>query len=156
MKIYFMFWHTVHGEWGTWGNWSECSTTCGDGEHMRVRLCDSPAPDNGGSECVGEMTDTIPCNSTDCPCKYESPMNKMYLLTCAPNKDSSHPVHLRSLIWVCVVLKLKLCVLGYQKCSQQRFWPCCARAQADLNLHWAHMPEGIFFLSWFYILAVAT
>ena len=38
----------------------------------------------------------------------------------------------------------KLCILGYQKGAQWRFWSDCANAQADLNLLWAHMSEGMF------------
>ena len=33
----------------------------------------------------------------------------------------------------------KLCILGYPKCTQGRFWSACMNVQADLNLHWAHM-----------------
>ena len=37
-----------------------------------------------------------------------------------------------------------LCNLGYPKCAQWRFWSDCANAQADLNLHRAHMAVGTF------------
>ena len=42
---------------------------------------------------------------------------KVYLLTCAPNEDSDQTAHLRSLIWVFVVLMKKLCILGNPKCT---------------------------------------
>ena len=35
----------------------------------------------------------------------------------------------------------KLCILGYPKCAQWRFWSDCANAQADLNLRWAHISK---------------
>ncbi|XP_060568381.1 sushi, von Willebrand factor type A, EGF and pentraxin domain-containing protein 1-like isoform X2 [Ruditapes philippinarum] len=57
----------VDGEWSEWGNWSECSTTCGDGEKRRKRLCNNPSPDNGGEDCHGDTFDFINCNNTDCP-----------------------------------------------------------------------------------------
>ena len=64
---YTLFLNSANGEWGTWSNWSECSTTCGQGEHKRIRFCDSPVPDNGGRECIGNASDFTPCNNTECP-----------------------------------------------------------------------------------------
>ena len=64
---YCIFQNTVHGGFGTWSNWSECSTTCGQGEHKRIRFCDSPVPDNGGRECLGNSSDYTPCNKAECP-----------------------------------------------------------------------------------------
>ena len=55
---------------------------------------------------------------------------KTYLLT----YDSNPPAYPRSLIRVFVVHTKKLCILGYPKCAQWRFWSDCANAQADLNL----------------------
>ena len=46
-------------------------------------------------------------------------------------------------VWsVFVVHMKKLCILGYPKCAQWRFWSDCANAQADPTLCWAHMSEG--------------
>ena len=58
---------TVHGQWGAWGNYTECSHSCGSGKKQRLRLCDSPAPDYGGDQCVGEPVEIINCN-TEYPC----------------------------------------------------------------------------------------
>ena len=52
------------------------------------------------------------------------------------------PAHSCSRIRVYIVHMKKLCTLGYPKCTQWRFWSDCTNAQADLNLHWAHMTEG--------------
>merc|ERR1711872_900551 len=41
----------VDGMWGQWGNWTDCSESCGGGNQTRVRLCDSPAPAQGGDDC---------------------------------------------------------------------------------------------------------
>ena len=58
--------------------------------------------------------------------------------------DSNKPAHLRCLTRVFIVRLMKLCILGYPKYAQQRFWSDCANAQADLNLRWSHMSEGTF------------
>ncbi|XP_036354448.1 hemicentin-1-like isoform X2 [Octopus sinensis] len=58
----------VHGMWSSWNKWSECSTTCGEGRTFRTRLCDNPAPVNGGNPCVGSHKEFIPCSTlNDCP-----------------------------------------------------------------------------------------
>ena len=69
---------------------------------------------------------------------------KTCLLTCAPSEDSNQPAHSRSLIRVFVVRVKKLCILGYPKCFQWRFWSDYVNAQADLSPRWAHMSEGTF------------
>ena len=75
---------------------------------------------------------------------YGPKREKTYLITCAPNEDSNQPAHPRSLIRVFAVRMTKLCILGYPTCAKWRFWSACANAQADLNLHWAHLSKGTF------------
>ena len=43
---------------------------------------------------------------------------------------------------VFVICTKKLCILGYPKCAQWRFWSDCANAQAHLKLRLAHMSKG--------------
>ena len=74
----------------------------------------------------------------------EPQREKTYLLTYAPNEDSNQPAHPRSLIRVFVVRMNKLCILGYPKRAQWRFWSDCANAQADLNLRKANMSDCTF------------
>ena len=62
----------------------------------------------------------------------------------APNEDSKQPAHARSLIRIFVVRMKKLCILGYPKHAQWRFWPDCADASADLSLRWALVQRYIF------------
>ncbi|XP_041365652.1 coadhesin-like [Gigantopelta aegis] len=62
-----------NGAWGAWGDkkFGSCSVTCGAGTRTttRTRLCDNPAPSNGGDDCPGsgkEETSDI-CKLKDCP-----------------------------------------------------------------------------------------
>ena len=63
----------------------------------------------------------------------------------APNGKLNQPAHLRSLIRVFALCAKKLCIFGYPRCAQWRFWSDCANAQADLNLRWAHDDDGTFY-----------
>nr|XP_046233654.1 thrombospondin-2-like isoform X2 [Scatophagus argus] len=55
------------GNWGLWSPWSACTTTCGEGNITRVRLCNNPPPQKGGRGCSGSARETQPCNNTLCP-----------------------------------------------------------------------------------------
>ncbi|XP_039894838.1 thrombospondin-2-like isoform X3 [Simochromis diagramma] len=55
------------GNWGLWSPWSACTTTCGEGNITRVRLCNNPPPQKGGKGCTGSAMETQPCNNTLCP-----------------------------------------------------------------------------------------
>ncbi|KAJ8301971.1 hypothetical protein KUTeg_020958 [Tegillarca granosa] len=58
----------VHGGWSLWGSWSNCPVTCGTGQQIRTRACDSPRPLFGGRPCDGSDTDTKDCDaSRPCP-----------------------------------------------------------------------------------------
>ncbi|KAG8536291.1 hypothetical protein GDO81_026710, partial [Engystomops pustulosus] len=58
----------VDGQWGEWQDPSKCSVTCGVGQITQKRLCDKPAPRNGGKYCVGPSTKSIICNTKlQCP-----------------------------------------------------------------------------------------
>ncbi|KAH3713144.1 hypothetical protein DPMN_072929 [Dreissena polymorpha] len=67
----------VNGKWTEWGNWSECSTSCGEGQVIRTRLCNNPTPDNGGKYCIGSDIDTRPCHLSVCAVcpKFVAPTN---------------------------------------------------------------------------------
>ena len=60
---------TVHGAWSAWQTWSHCTVSCGGGQRMRTRLCDSPAPQNNGRPCIGFAEQSDYCNSEACPSK---------------------------------------------------------------------------------------
>ena len=56
----------VDGGWGTWVE-GPCSQTCEPGFRFRTRLCNQPAPANGGLPCVGFWNITDVCNLGPCP-----------------------------------------------------------------------------------------
>ncbi|XP_078136081.1 thrombospondin-2-like [Sander vitreus] len=56
-----------NGNWGLWSPWSGCTTTCGEGNITRVRLCKKPPAQKGGRGCTGSAKETQSCNNTLCP-----------------------------------------------------------------------------------------
>ena len=57
----------IDGKFGQWSEYSKCSQSCGGGFQNRTRKCDSPAPANGGTDCVGNRTETRECFIKPCP-----------------------------------------------------------------------------------------
>ena len=57
----------IDGQWSDWDAWSSCSATCDGGTQQSVRRCDDPAAQNGGSECVGDSSESRDCSQWDCP-----------------------------------------------------------------------------------------
>ncbi|KAI6654174.1 Coadhesin [Oopsacas minuta] len=57
----------VNGGWGAWTSFTPCSMTCGGGSMLLYRSCDSPEPQNGGINCVGQPNKVDNCNTQDCP-----------------------------------------------------------------------------------------
>merc|ERR1719309_1791426 len=57
----------VDGGFGKWTSWSTCTRTCGTGDQKRTRLCNSPAPANGGRKCIGSYLENQKCNKHKCP-----------------------------------------------------------------------------------------
>uniref|UniRef100_A0A672N870 Complement component C7 n=1 Tax=Sinocyclocheilus grahami TaxID=75366 RepID=A0A672N870_SINGR len=43
----------IEGVWSCWSAWSSCS----QGQKSRTRLCNNPAPRNGGRNCIGETVE---------------------------------------------------------------------------------------------------
>ena len=62
----------VDGDWSNWGEWSDCTETCGSGNIVRHRDCDSPAPQNGGQPCSGLAYENVPCQVSPCPGKEQN------------------------------------------------------------------------------------
>ena len=49
---------------GQWSRWSYCNATCGTGFKNRVRICDSPKPENGGFSCQGQDMEVTDCQAS--------------------------------------------------------------------------------------------
>ncbi|KAK7487427.1 hypothetical protein BaRGS_00021389, partial [Batillaria attramentaria] len=56
----------LDGQYGQWSEWGQCTRTCGGGEQIRTRACDSPMPQNGGQHCSGPEEETQDCNTNPC------------------------------------------------------------------------------------------
>ena len=54
---------------GGFSDWIDgpCSFTCGIGQRIRHRHCNSPHPRYGGADCSGPYLETIPCKLEECP-----------------------------------------------------------------------------------------
>ena len=59
----------VDGKWSSWETWSPCTKTCGNGMRNRLRLCNNPAPANGGNTCDGKEESSEFCLVRHCPGK---------------------------------------------------------------------------------------
>ncbi|XP_069140374.1 uncharacterized protein [Argopecten irradians] len=57
----------INGEYGQWTAWGDCSVTCATGIKNRTRACDSPAPQYGGNDCVGDSSEATSCTLSPCP-----------------------------------------------------------------------------------------
>ena len=65
----------MDGSWGLWVE-SDCSVTCGGGVANRSRLCDDPAPANGGQDCPGDTDGDGREEILDIACPGEKASNK--------------------------------------------------------------------------------
>eukprot|EP00930_Biecheleria_cincta_P054939 TRINITY_DN41312_c0_g1_i1.p1 TRINITY_DN41312_c0_g1~~TRINITY_DN41312_c0_g1_i1.p1 ORF type:complete len:1369 (-),score=168.96 TRINITY_DN41312_c0_g1_i1:58-3600(-) len=52
--------------WADWQDWRGCSTTCGTGNSLRMRLIQTPAM-HGGMSCAGQPQQSRECNEMFCP-----------------------------------------------------------------------------------------
>ena len=59
----------VHGGYSRWSKWGNCSRSCGGGIRNRLRYCNNPRPQNGGTDCSGRAIDRERCNIHTCPGK---------------------------------------------------------------------------------------
>ena len=52
----------IDGEFGKWSHYSKCSHLCGGEIQNHTRKSNSPAPANGGADCVGTRVETPKCS----------------------------------------------------------------------------------------------
>ncbi|XP_071168590.1 uncharacterized protein [Mytilus edulis] len=57
----------IDGGWGSWSAYGSCSVTCGGGKSSRSKVCNNPAPRNGGLDCSGSSSEYGDCNTQACP-----------------------------------------------------------------------------------------
>ncbi|XP_066569261.1 hemicentin-1 isoform X1 [Amia ocellicauda] len=57
----------IQGGFSNWMEWGPCNVTCGRGVQERIRLCNNPAPANGGKPCEGRSVDSRSCQTKLCP-----------------------------------------------------------------------------------------
>ena len=80
---------------------------------------------------------------------YKPGRKKTYRLTCVPNLHTNQSAHPCNLIRVSAVRKKKLCILGYVKSAQRRFWSDCANLAG-----WSESLLGadvLWYVSWGFI-----
>ena len=68
-KLNLFYEYQVNGSWGEWEQWEDCTASCDGGEQSRIRVCDSPAPAFGGTNCTDDgssSSETQPCNENNC------------------------------------------------------------------------------------------
>ena len=66
------------GSWGDWSSWSTCPVTCGIGDQIRTRLCNSPMPTHGGHDCTANGSRAVQnqtCNTDPCQGKQFKGLN---------------------------------------------------------------------------------
>lgn len=56
----------VDGKWGPWSSWGNCSHDCGPGKQNKTRVCNNPAPKNGGKACSGDKIAYKDCLIKSC------------------------------------------------------------------------------------------
>ncbi|CAH3183147.1 unnamed protein product, partial [Porites lobata] len=69
LRLEFYGCKTTNGGYSQWSSWSQCSSSCGIGEHSRTRTCTNPPPGPGGADCsgLGPNKDTQQCSNNNCP-----------------------------------------------------------------------------------------
>ncbi|KAK3084929.1 hypothetical protein FSP39_021552 [Pinctada imbricata] len=79
----------VDGGWSAW-LFTACSATCGDGTRSRVRLCNNPAPSNGGLFCNGSANQTEACNERACVVSSSAAPTKWITVPFVANQFECH------------------------------------------------------------------
>ena len=86
----------IDGEFGKWSHYSKCSHLCGGEIQNHTRKSNSPAPANGGADCVGTRVETPKCSIKPFPGIGLNVQRVVYLVVevCSlENKGDSYPFH---------------------------------------------------------------
>ena len=68
-KLNLFYEYQVNGSWGEWEQWEDCTASCDGGNQSRSRVCDSPEPAFGGTNCTDDgssASETQRCNENNC------------------------------------------------------------------------------------------
>ncbi|XP_060086023.1 uncharacterized protein LOC132565398 [Ylistrum balloti] len=99
----------IDGNWGNWSEYSACTNLnkadrkCGDGQRLRTRDCDNPAPQYGGATCPGSSSSSIPCSvncSLICPDNWQSFCEM-------PDSSTSRPLYSEILVGIGLLLSFR-------------------------------------------------
>ena len=78
-----------NGTWSEWTDWANCSVPCGSlGTTNRSRMCNNPAPQNGGLNCTLSDNTTGLYENIVQDCFYYCPGNICLLYTSPSPRDS--------------------------------------------------------------------
>ena len=89
-------------------SWSDCSRSCGGGIRRSERVCDRPAPKNGGLHCVGDRKRYESCETFDC----EIGANDYRLEQCQKVSRAHLAAFITPVLDFCNFLVQKLCLLS--------------------------------------------
>ena len=74
MNTFTFYENTVNGGYGEWSEFGECTATCGTlGFQKKTRVCNNPAPRNGGEPCRDRDNDNRDCTEDLPACPTEAP-----------------------------------------------------------------------------------
>ena len=59
-----------------WGEWGNCSRECGGGQQFRRR--EQLVEKYGGAHCEGAATESLDCNTHNCPSEYITHTQHIY------------------------------------------------------------------------------
>ncbi len=69
--------HAVDCVWMPWGEWGNCSRECGGGQQFRRR--EQLVEKYGGARCEGAATESLDCNTHNCPSEYIAHTQHIYI-----------------------------------------------------------------------------
>ena len=101
---------SVDGGWSEWGSWTECSASCGLGTQSRTRSCTAPEPTGSGLLCVGDDSDSNPCEITPCEGNLNKLLDQMFIHTRVTS------------VWPCLFLQRLIGEVSFNVSLTSKHW----------------------------------